>query len=440
MTGRPAIASNPKPIVDVRRVALDLMQVVLVKQQPLDNAIAAHERMRQLEPRDRAFARLLVATALRRLGEIDARIDRHLHRPLPAKSVLVRHALRLGAVQLICLGTPPHAAVDRTVGLLRGRLEGFRGLVNAVLRKLATETAAETAADAAPPGRINTPDWLWQSWVDGYGEATAAAIAAAHRQEAPLDITVKDDAAGWAERLEATILPTGSLRRAAGGDPAALPGYADGGWWIQDAAAAMPTRLLGVQPGETVIDLCAAPGGKTAQLAAAGAAVTAVERSAARSIRLTGNLDRLGLNARIVRADAVAWRPEAPADAVLLDAPCSATGTIRRHPDIPWLKQPKDVTRLAELQQRLLHAAVEMTRPGGRIVFATCSLQPEEGPAQIAALLAGNAPVALDPVRPDELPGLPEALSPDGTVRTLPCHWAAEGGLDGFYIARLRRR
>jgi 16S rRNA (cytosine967-C5)-methyltransferase len=419
------------------------MQVVLVKQQPLDSAIAAHDRMRQLEPRDRAFARLLVATALRRLGEIDARLDRHLHRPLPAKSVLVRHALRLGAVQLICLGTPPHAAVDRTVGLLRGRLMGFRGLVNAVLRKLAAETAAAAAAgtadDTGAPGRVNTPDWLWQSWVDGYGEETAVAIAAAHRNEAPLDITVKEDAAGWAERLEATVLPTGSLRRTGGGDPAALPGYAEGGWWIQDAAAALPTRLLDVRAGETVIDLCAAPGGKTAQLAAAGAIVTAVERSAARTVRLTGNLDRLGLDARIVKADAVAWRPDAPADAVLLDAPCSATGTIRRHPDIPWLKQPKDVARLADLQGRLLHAAIDMAKPGGRIVFATCSLQPEEGPAQIAALLEGKAPVALDPVRPDELPGLAEALSPDGTVRTLPCHWAAEGGLDGFYIARLRR-
>ncbi len=412
------------------------MQVVLVKRQPLDSAIAAHERMRDLEPRDRAFARLLVATALRRLGEIDARLDRHLHRPLPAKSVLVRHALRLGAVQLICLGTPPHAAVDRTVGLLRGRLAGFRGLVNAVLRKLAGEAAEDTAAT----GHINTPDWLWQSWVESYGEETAAAIAAAHLTEAPLDISVKEDAAGWAERLEAIVLPTGSLRRASGGDPAALPGYAEGGWWIQDAAAALPTRLLSVQPGETAIDLCAAPGGKTAQLAAAGASVTAVERSAARTKRLNSNLDRLGLDAHIVQADAEAWRPDAPADAVLLDAPCSATGTIRRHPDIPWLKQPEDVIRLADLQDRLLRAAIDMTKPGGRIVFATCSLQPEEGPAQIAALLDGDAPVALDPVQPEELPGLPEALSADGTVRTLPCHWATGGGLDGFYIARLRRR
>ncbi len=412
------------------------MQVVLVKQQPLDSAIAAHDKMRQLESRDRAFARLLVATALRRLGEIDARVDRHLHRAIPAKSVLVRHALRLGAVQLICLGTPPHAAVDRTVGLLRGRLAGFRGLVNAVLRKLARESAEDNAA----PGSINTPDWLWQSWVESYGEKTAAAIAAAHLNEAPLDITVKEDATGWAERLEAVVLPTGGLRRASGGDPAALPGYADGGWWIQDAAATLPTRLLNVQPGETVIDLCAAPGGKTAQLAAAGATVTAVERSAARIVRLTGNLERLGLDARIVQADAVSWRPDAPADAVLLDAPCSATGTIRRHPDIPWLKQPEDVIRLADLQDRLLRAAIDMTKPGGRIVFATCSLQPEEGPAQIAALLDGDAPVTLDPVRPDELPGLPDALSADGTVRTLPCYWAADGGLDGFYVARLRRR
>jgi 16S rRNA (cytosine967-C5)-methyltransferase len=293
--------------------------------------------------------------------------------------------------------------------------------------------------DGIDPGQENTPEWLWRSWKAAYGDDIAAAIAAAHATEPPLDISVASDPDTWAEKLDATILPTHSLRRPIGGDPSALPGFADGAWWVQDAAAALPARLLKVAAGEDVIDLCAAPGGKTAQLAASGATVTAVDRSGARLERLRENMDRLDLSITVVEADAATWRPNRPARAVLLDAPCTSTGTIRRHPDIAHIKTDKDVAKISVVQDRLLNAAVDMTAPGGRLIYATCSLQSEEGPDRIAALLRQDAPVRLDPVLASELPGLSDAIQSDGTVRTLPCHWKERGGLDGFFIARLER-
>jgi 16S rRNA (cytosine967-C5)-methyltransferase len=413
-----------------------LLQAVLAQGQPLDQAQAAHRFFAAMEPRDRGFARLLATTVLRRLGELDDQLDRFLAKPLPQSETRARNALRLGAAQLLFLGTPPHAAVHGTVSLFVGRrIARYRGLANALLRRLAESPGPVSDA----PIQRNAPDWLWRSWAAAYGEDIAGSILAAHMIEAPLDITVAQDAEHWRDRLDADLLPTGTLRRKTGGDPTTLPGFADGAWWVQDAAAALPARLLNVLCGESVIDLCAAPGGKTAQLATAGASVTAVETSPARLKRLRRNLERLKLDATLAQADAGDWRPEAPADAVLLDAPCSATGTIRRHPDIAWLKTPDDVPRLAALQDRLLRAAVEMVRPGGRVVYATCSLQPEEGPMRIAALLASGSPVTVDSVDPKELPGLEDAIGPDGSVRTLPSQWRERGGIDGFYIARLRR-
>ncbi|MEI7610759.1 MAG: RsmB/NOP family class I SAM-dependent RNA methyltransferase, partial [Rhodospirillaceae bacterium] len=278
-------------------------------------------------------------------------------------------------------------------------------------------------------------------WSAAYGPDTARAIAEAHLHEAPLDLTLKNPAesALWAERLEAEVLATGSLRRAAGGAVAELPGFADGGWWVQDAAAALPATLFGDLAGRRVYDLCAAPGGKTAQLAALGAQVTAVDRSAPRLERLATNLARLGLAAATVAADAALWQPEESADAILLDAPCSATGTIRRHPDIPHLKDRADVAKLAALQRRLLARAVALLKPGGTLVYTVCSLQPEEGEEQIAALLAAGAPVSRRPLVAGEA-GVPDAaLTAAGDLRTLPCHLAALGGMDGFFVARLLR-
>jgi 16S rRNA (cytosine967-C5)-methyltransferase len=419
------------PDLAARAVALDLLASVLGRRRPLDESLDAHRGLAALDVRDRAFARLLAATVLRRLGQIDDLIGACLEKPLPAKAAGVRDILRLGVAQLLFLEVPPHAAIDTSVRLaaLEARHAGFKGLVNGLLRRLQREGAGRVTDQDAP--RLNTPDWLWESWVGAYGEATARAIAEAHLAEAPLDITVKADAAAWTGKLGAELLPTGSLRRPPGGSVQELPGFAEGAWWVQDAAAALPARLLGEVAGRTVADLCAAPGGKTAQLAAAGARVIALDRSVPRLLRLKENLDRLGLEADSVAADAAEWRPDEPLDAVLLDAPCSATGTIRRHPDIPRLKRPEDVSRLAATQARLLAAAAGMVRPGGLVVYCSCSLQPEEGPAHLESV----AELERVPIRAEEIDGQARLITPEGDLRTLPSQ-----GLDGFFAARFRRR
>ena len=292
--------------------------------------------------------------------------------------------------------------------------------------------------DDRDPALLNTPQWLWESWVATYGEETTRAIAAAHLIEAPLDLTPRSDADFWAGQLDAEKLPTGTLRRRAGGAIAELPGFAEGAWWVQDAAATLPVRLLGDVAGKRVADLCAAPGGKTLQLCAAGARVTAVDVSARRIGRLSDNLARAGMTAELVTADAGKWTPAEKFDAVLLDAPCSGTGTLRRHPDIAWLKDSDDVSRLTLTQDRLLVHALDLLKPGGTLVYAVCSLEEDEGPARIEALLDRTPQVTRVPVQPDELPGLTEAISPNGDIRTLPSMWPERGGFDGFYVARLR--
>jgi 16S rRNA (cytosine967-C5)-methyltransferase len=438
---RRELAKSGAPVSDSRQVAFEILAHALDRRRPLDQAIAAHEGFPRLEPRDRAFVRNLLATTLRRLGQIDAVLSAFLAQALPPRGRNVMQALRLGAAQLLFLGTPAHAAVDGSVRLADTRaLASYKGLVNAVLRRVAREGAALVAGQDAP--RLNTPDWMWRSWSGAYGEAGARAIAESHLVEPPLDLSVRAEPERWAAALGGSVLPTGSVRRPAelGGAIEGLPGYADGAWWVQDAAAALPARLLGNIAGKSVIDLCAAPGGKTAQLAAAGARVTAVDRSAQRLERVRANLARLQLSAELVAADAASWRPAAPADAVLLDAPCSATGTIRRHPDVLWQKRPEEVSALAQTQDRLLRAAVEMVRPGGLLVYCVCSLEPEEGAPRVAALLESGL-VEPAPLRPGELPGISEpAILTDGALRTLPSQWRALGGWDGFYAARLRRR
>lgn len=435
----PSLASPTRNAAasSARQVALDLIGAVLRRKRPLDDAIEDHPQMGELSVRDRAFARLLVATMLRRLGQIDALIGECLNTPLAPRAATIQDVLRLGIAQLLFLRTPPHAAVATSVDLAHSR--GFlshKGLVNAVLRRLSVEGQGRVETQDA--ARLNTPEWLWQSWAAAYGEERAHAIAAAHLKEAPLDLTLRvaDDADAWCEKLQATKLPNGSLRRAGGGSVTALPGYADGAWWIQDGAAALPVRLFGPLQGSDVVDLCAAPGGKTAQLASAGARVTAIDRSTRRLDRLVMNLNRLGLPVTAIAADALTWRPARPVDAVLLDAPCTATGAIRRHPDVPHLKQPEDVARLSVVQDNLLRAALEIVRPGGVLVYCTCSLEPEEGPVRVEALLGSGAQVARRPIAPDEIGGS-EWITESGDMRTLPCHLPEYDGIDGFYAARL---
>lgn len=422
-----------------RRVALDVLVACLDKGQPLDDALARHPGFSGLDPRDRAFVRLLLATTLRRLGEIDEVLAGLVERPLEGANAAGRQILRLGAAQLLFLGTPAHAAVDTSVRLAQVTLMAhLKGLTNAVLRRIARDGAA--LLGDRDPVRLNTPRWLWESWSAAYGEAEARAIAAAHLIEAPLDLTPRADADFWAGRLEAEKLPTDTLRRAGGGAIADLPGFAEGAWWVQDAAATLPVRLLGDVAGKSVADLCAAPGGKTLQLCAAGAHVTAVDISARRMTRLGENLARAGFTAELVTSDVAKWQTDRTFDALLLDAPCSGTGTLRRHPDIAWLKGEDDVDRLILTQDRLLVRAIELLKPGGTLVYAVCSLQDDEGPARLDALLARDKRLARVPVQPTELPGLEAAITKDGDVRTLPSMWPERGGLDGFFIGRVIRQ
>ena len=398
-----------------RSLALDVLDAVLDQKRAFDECFDRHPRTKDLSPRDRGFAYVLVACVLRRLGQLDACIDLCLQKPLTPKARRIRQVLRLGAAQLLFLATPPHAAVDTSVTLAAAdpRLSAYKSLVNAVLHRLAREgTAMIAAQDAA---RLNTPDWLWDSWSAAYGVETTRKIAEAHLDQAPLDLAVKGDAEGWAVRLGAQLLPGGALRLNAATPVLSLPGYAEGEWWVQDQAAQMPARLLGDVHGLRIADIGAAPGGKTAQLAAAGAHVIALDRSRTRLLTLRENMARLKLSVEIVEADARVWRPDTPLDAVLLDGPCSATGTIRRHPDILRLRRPDEAAHAAIVQAELLDAALDMVKPAGTVVFATCSLQPEEGPEIVAALLARRRDSRLAE-----------------EIRTLP-----SDGMDGFYAARL---
>jgi 16S rRNA (cytosine967-C5)-methyltransferase len=421
-----------------RRVALDILVACLDKGQPLDDALARHQGFAGLDPRDRAFVRLLLATTLRRLGEIEEVLGFLIERPLEGANAVGRQVLRLGAAQLLFLGTPPHAAVDTSVRLVvDAGLPHLKGLANAVLRRVSRDGPA--LLGDRDPARLNTPQWLWDSWTESYGEEATRAIAAAHLIEAPLDLTPRSNAAFWAGQLAGEVLPTGTIRRDGGGNVTELAGFAEGAWWVQDAAATLPVRLLGDVSGKSVVDLCAAPGGKTLQLAAAGATVTAIDISARRMIRVGENLARAGLSAELVTADAGKWVTDATFDAILLDAPCSGTGTLRRHPDIAWLKDEEDVGRLTLTQDRLLVRAADLLKSGGTLVYAVCSLQEDEGLARLEALLARDKRLRRIPVEATELPGLADAVTPAGDVRTLPSMWPERRGLDGFFIGRLQK-
>ncbi len=400
--------------------AFQVLLAVLERHRPLEEAL---DQLPVIEPRDRAAAHRLAAAVLRRAGSLDAVLEPFLKKAPPDP---VRTILRLGAAQLLLLATPAHAAVATAVELARRqRLVPFAGLVNAVLRRVAE--AGPAALDELDGPRLDTPAWLWASWG-----SQARAIAEGHLAEAGLDLTLRPDAS---PPDGAMPLPTGSWRLPPGTRVTELAGYAEGAFWVQDAAAALPARLLDAQPGERVADLCAAPGGKALQLAATGADLTAVERDPARLKRLADNLARLRLPARLVQADATAWQPGSMFDAVLLDAPCSATGTIRRHPDVPHLKRRSDLAALTAQQDRLLAAAAALLRPGGRLIYAVCSLQPEEGAARLTRL--PELGLAPSPFSPAELAAIPAARTPDGHLRTTPALWPERGGLDGFFAARL---
>ena len=443
--GSPA-AREAQVGLPARRAAVELLSAVIDKKQPLDDILSrslATGWMSDLPQRDRALARAVVATSMRRRGQIDRVLGAFLHRGLPEKAGTLYPILLSGAAQLIFLKTKPHAAIDLAVRLAQwdSRALRYDKLVNAVLRRVAKE--GDGIASSLDALRVNTPDWLWTRWVVRYGEERARAVAAANLVEPPLDLTVKSDPEDWASQMSGRVLPNGSVRLLPKGRIETLPGHEQGAWWVQDVAASLPAHLMGAVAGKRVVDLCAAPGGKTAQLALAGALVIAVDISKTRLKTLDNNLARLGLEAFTVAIDATTWSPPERFDAVLLDAPCSSTGTIRRHPDIPYLKSPKDIEDLAVLQARLLDNAVAMLKPGGTLVYSTCSLELEEGEAQIAALLARNPAIEVDPIQPDDVFGQTDWLQSPGFLRTFPYQlglgtpeWS---GMDGFFAARLKR-
>ena len=434
------------PGLAARRIAADILDGVLHKHRTLDDQLdgaGAHPGLKTLADRDRALMRRLVATILRRLGTLGHLLSRLLDRGIPTDAPRAQSALLIGAAQILWMDVPDHAAVDLSVRLVQSdrRAAKYAGLVNAVLRRCARE--GQPLIDEVKSQNLDIPPWLLARWIGAYGESTARQMALAIGYEPSLDITVKADAAQWASRLHGETLTTGTVRTLLQGSVTMLPGFTEGQWWVQDAAAALPARLFGDVGGKTIVDLCAAPGGKTAQLAQAGARVTAVDRSPARMARLRDNLARLSLQADDVVTDAAEWpgQGNGGVDGVLLDAPCTSTGTIRRHPDVAWLRQEADIAALTALQKRLLQRAVALLKPGGTLVYCSCSLEPEEGEQAIASLLATESDMRRVPVEADEVAGLSEILTANGDLRTLPCHLPHTdprlGGLDGFYAARL---
>ncbi|MCI4678129.1 RsmB/NOP family class I SAM-dependent RNA methyltransferase [Rhodoblastus acidophilus] len=403
---------------------------------------AAPSRLGGLSSRDRDLARSIVTVALRRLGTIRLALSQLVEKGLPRNCGTLEWILIAGGAQLLFLDTPDHAAVDLAVRAARldSKSAPFANLVNGVLRNLIRRR--DEFLSQSDPLDDDTPHWMAARWRRIYGEDRAHSIAAAFRDEPTLDLTVKADAASWAERLGGRLLPTGSIRLETHAPIPELPGYGEGAWWVQDAAAALPARILAVKPGQRVLDLCAAPGGKTAQLAAAGARVTALDRSAERLKTLSANLARLQLEASIAVGDAASYKAE-PFDAILLDAPCSATGTIRRSPDVLWTKKPGDIAALTAIQTKILDRAFTLLKPGAALVYCVCSLEPEEGEAQIAALLRRNPDAARDPIDPSCFGLPPEAANADGELRLLPYFFfhdqSRQRGLDGFFIARLKR-
>lgn len=419
--------------VEARIAAGVLLNAALEGRGGLDAALSFRE-VSSLPGPDRAFARAVAMAALRRLGEIDQILDRKLQKGPP---LAVRTILRVALAQMLILETPAFAAVSTAVKLAERepKTRPYKNLVNAVLRGIDREGPGLTTAES------NLPEWLAARWRASYGEAALVGLALAAREEPATDLSVKPevDGAAVAEAVEGEVLPGGSIRTGRRGDVATWPGFEDGVWWVQDAAAAVPGRLLAPQAGEAVIDLCAAPGGKTLQLAASGASVVALDRSAVRLKRLEENLERTGLTAEVVATPAEDWEDDRTFDAVLLDAPCTATGTFRRNPEVLRATKPADVAKLADVQHRLLDAAAERVKPGGRLVYCVCSLEREEGETQIIAFLRRNTAFRTAPADPAAVGAPEEALTPEGWLRILPSMWAEKGGVDGFFVARLDR-
>ncbi len=458
-TGRPrpsykAKASSKPQIkegIETRNVAVSILHDVLKQKKPLDDVLAYHaakEPMASMQARDRGFVRALAATSLRNLGAIEFLLARFISKGFPRKSGTLKEILISGTAQLLFLDTPPHAAISSAVDQARfhKRTNAYTNMTNAVLRRVQRE--GKELLEKQDLAQLNTPKWLQKRWQKSYGDEIAMQIMQAHGHEAGLDLSVKQDHAQWAEKLQATVLPTNSLRLANSGLISELEGYQEGTWWVQDISASLPAKLLGDLQGKHIADFCAAPGGKTAQLIAYGADVTALDSSAKRLKRLEENLERLDMKATIVCDDACKWHTNRLFDAIIIDAPCSATGTIRRHPDLPWLKEEQDMRDLVALQRGILRNALNQLKPGGTLLYGTCSLEPEEGEGQIKQFLEDFPTLQILPFKDEELDGQSAWITKEGFLRTLP-HYLPHSdslpetipqGMDGFFAARLKKQ
>jgi 16S rRNA (cytosine967-C5)-methyltransferase len=433
-----------RPGLAARLCAQRLLGAVIDTSTSLDGLsddVHGHPQYRALEQRDRSLVRAILSSALRHRQTIEAFVGDLLEKPLPANAKSLHHVLHVAAAQILFLDIPDHSAVDLAVESARAdpRNARFASLVNALLRRLSREKADRL--DALLAKTIDAPDWLIEDLQKAYGIEKAGQIISMHRIEAPIDFTVKSDCQGWAEKLGGIVLPGGTIRVARLSGPVPeLPGFNEGEWWVQDVAAALPARCLSIAHGMRVADLCAAPGGKTALLATLGAKVTALDISASRLKRLRSNLDRLKLNVETHIGNLLDYKPDALFDAVLLDAPCSSTGTIRRHPDVAWTKSRADVEKLAELQFRLLAHAVTLVKPGGIVLFSNCSLMPLEGEELAARAAHEISGIHSHPIQPAELPGLERLINKNGWLRSTPADLQmgdpSISGMDGFFAAR----
>jgi 16S rRNA (cytosine967-C5)-methyltransferase len=427
-----------KPGLEARIAATRILAAVIDRKTSLDGMLDpehGNPAFLPLNDADRGLVKAILQSALRHLPRIDAIIAQLLDTPLPEGARSLHHLLVVAAAQMLYLDVPDHSAVDLAVEQATGdpRSRRFAKLVNAILRRIGREkTTLLASVDDLPC----MPDWFMQRLTAVYGQEHALAIAASQLEPPTIDLTVKSDAGTWAERLGGQVMPTGSIRldKFRGSIPS-LEGFDQGAWWVQDAAAALPAKLFGDLSGKRVADLCAAPGGKTAQLVMAGGDVLAVEQSKSRLKRLEGNLARLGLSAEIRCVNLLAMDAEESFDAILLDAPCSSTGTTRRHPDVLWTKEPSDITKLASVQEGLLRHALTLLKPGGRLVFSNCSIDPIEGEDVVSRVLADDPSLMLLPINPADWPGLETAITPKGEFRTTPAMLPDLGGLDGFYAA-----
>lgn len=418
-----------------RLAAAQLLMTVLEEQRTLDEALATTEAFDRLNGPDRGFARAMASAALRHLGRIDIGLAPFLDRPIDTAPPPSRALLRIGAAQAWLLETPDHAVVGETVAAAKmwPRAQRATGFLNAVLRKV---VANRDVFDAAPL-EANWPDWLRKLLVEGLGAEAASRLADAQTQTPLVFLTPKTgDAEALAAQVGGEVVGGFSVQVSTSAVDT-LPGYEEGDWWVQDVAATLPAQLLDAAPGETILDICAAPGGKTMQLAATGAAVTALDRSKPRLKRLKQNIWRTDFKGKVevVQADATTWQPPEPVDKILLDAPCSALGTLRRHPESAWIKSAEDVVRFADIQERLLRASTPMLKPGGTLIYCVCSPLPHEG-IEIVERVIADTPLTRSPVKPEEVQGFASSLTELGDVLTLP---NGEFGHDAFYIARLTR-